>query len=369
MYRFTLLFIAFCLSLNSLYSQHKESPSRLHSEKDWTTWPKAIIKPDTVKKLLLNQGGKLDTLKLKKFTALKGIIIEDIPLENLQFLSWFPKLETIEIKGNSLKTLEGIEQCKTLKEVSINNNFIQDISLLRDFNFRFLMLYENEISDISVISGMSNLEFLELGLNPITSIDSLYGLIKLKTFSVYECTKLRDISVIENFTELTDLNISLLKIPDLSLAFIRKLKKIDNLRIQGVVKNNEEIENITHLTGMIQLTMGLNDSVTSIESLYEMSKLEYLDIHSNNIESINVIRNFPRLIKFIMYKNRVTDISPLESRPLLQTLYLQGNPVEEYSPLLGMKALKYLDLSRDDFDEEKERDLRQALPKTAIGFW
>ena len=341
----------------------------MHFEKDWTPWLKAIARPDTVKKLFLKDVSKLDTLKLKRFTSLKGIIIEDVPLENLQFLAWFPKLEVIEIKGNSLKTLDGIELCKSLKEVGINNNFIDDLSLLSAFNLRFLMLYENEITDVSPIAEMTNLEFLELGLNPITSISTLSALTRLKVFSVYECTKLEDISVIENFTEVTDLNISLLQIPGLSLAFIRNLKKIDNLRIQGVLRNNDEINHITHLTGMIQLTMGLNDSVTTIDSLYRLTKLEYLDIHSNNIESIAVIRNFPRLIKFIMYKNRVEDISPLDSRPLLQTLYLQGNPVRDFAPVARMKQLKYLDLSRKDFDEEKEKELRRALPRTAIGFW
>ena len=70
-----LLLISFTCKF--LFSQPIEAPSRLHYEHDWVDWKQAIRRPDTVHKLLMRDLPGLDTVKMKQFSQLNGIIVED----------------------------------------------------------------------------------------------------------------------------------------------------------------------------------------------------------------------------------------------------------------------------------------------------
>ncbi len=364
------IFLFLSLNFYKVSAQPEEAPSRLHFEKDWVEYEAGTQRPDTVKKLRFANKESLDTLALKKFISLKGIIAEDVPLENLEFLAWFPQIEIIELKGNYLGNIRGIEKCKNLKEVGINSNFIQDISLLSFLpQLTYLSLYENDIREVKPIRLLKELTFLELGLNPVEDISCLENLKKLTGFSIYKCKHLKEISVISHFKNLHFLNISFLETPNLSLAFLAELTQLNNLRIQGVVRNNDELNYISNLTRLMQLSMGMNDGITQLDSLYRLSNLEYLDLHSNKIESIAVFPYFPHLYKVVMYSNRVKDLSPLAACKGLKVIFLHDNPIQDYSPLYTLQKLQSLDLSKKDFNEASIRQLRRQLPRVRLKFW
>ncbi len=351
------------------YPQPLEFPSRLFYEEDWLKWKEAQTRPDTVKKLYIDGLDSLPVSRLRQFKNLRGLIIRDTPVSNLYFLHSFPRLEILELFGNSLRTISGIDSLRNLTDLTINHNFISDVSLVAELRLlKNLQLYDNEITDIGPVGKLKALEYLDIGANQFSSIQELASLVRLRGFSIYKCTQLSDIGIIANFRLLRYLNISLVGLKDFSLETISHLDSLDNLRIQGMVRSNEELNFIRHMTRMTQLTMGINDGVTSIDSLKYMTSMEYLDIHSNKIRDISVVKNFPRLIKFVAYRNEITDISPLGSLTALKTLFLFENPVFSYKPLLQMKNLEYLDLSKKTFTSEIAKQLQRALPNTEIIF-
>ncbi|HEX2901096.1 MAG TPA: leucine-rich repeat domain-containing protein, partial [Bacteroidia bacterium] len=158
-------------------------------------------------------------------------------------------------------------------------------------------------------------------------------------------------------------------IPNFSLEMLAEHKELKNLRIQGMVGSNDELKHIMHHPKLEQLTMGKNDNVTTIDSLRFLTKLRYLDIHSNNVTDISTIRNFPRLVKFVIYRNPIVDLTPLLNCPDLRSLFMHEIPAKDYSPLYQMAWLQHLSLNKKAFTVEQAISLKKALSKTEISFY
>jgi Leucine-rich repeat (LRR) protein len=123
-----------------------------------------------------------------------------------------------------------------------------------------------------------------------------------------------------------------------------------------------------HHTRLEQLTMGKNDSVTTIDSLRYLVNLRYLDIHANNVRDLYTAQNFTRLVKLVAYRNQLTDISPLLNCRELRSLFIQGNPIVDYGPLYQMGYIQHLYLNKKHFDATQQANLKKALRTTNLSF-
>lgn len=362
-----ILFIIALLLPIAVFAQPETVPDRLFFEEGWVEWEFMKNENDTVKKLYVDGAEDFKVEDLAQFPYLEGLILREVKLKNLEFTKYCPNLKILEVYSNYLYNLNGLQNLPQLVELGVCYNFVKDISAISQFpNLTYLKLYDNEITDIKSLANLKKLEYLDLGRNPIKSIEVLRDHKNLKVFSVFRCDQLQNLDVVDEFVHLTDLNISLTEIEHFTLKKIAGLEQLENLRIQGMVRNNEELHFLEHLTKLEQLTMGINDNVTDITALAPLKNLRYLDIHSNNISDISVLRTFPKLAKVVMYMNKVEDLSPLLQMPELRSLFIFDNPVRDYKPLLQLKRLQYLTISSEEFDAQQMRALRKSLPKTKI---
>lgn len=125
-----------------------------------------------------------------------------------------------------------------------------------------LWLGENEISDVSALSRLTNLQSLVLFDNSVTDTSPLSGLTSLARLSLSR-NRITDVSPFGNLTLLTSLSLS------------------DN-----VISNVEPLANLIKLT---RLSLGAND-IEDISALTDLANLERLDVRNNPLsaESINV---------------------------------------------------------------------------------
>ena len=84
----------------------------------------------------------------------------------------------------------------------LNNNQISNISAVSGLtNLQTLLLYDNQISDISALSGLTNLQTLYLDNNQISDISALSNLTKLQTLYL-DKNNIEDITPINNMSSL-----------------------------------------------------------------------------------------------------------------------------------------------------------------------
>lgn len=90
-------------------------------------------------------------------------------IRSLEDLRYFKSLCSLIIDNNQISDISGLSGLMNLENLYLSYNQISDISALsRLTNLRSLWLQYNQISDISVLSGLTNLRQLYLWDNPIS---------------------------------------------------------------------------------------------------------------------------------------------------------------------------------------------------------
>ena len=86
----------------------------------------------------------------------------------------------------ALQDISFLSSVTSLEYLELSRNCIDDISALANLtNLKWLYLHANNISDISVLEDLTNLEYLELGINFITDVSALANLSKLKVLQLH----------------------------------------------------------------------------------------------------------------------------------------------------------------------------------------
>jgi Leucine-rich repeat (LRR) protein len=160
----------------------------------------------------------------------------------------FPKLEELNISGNSISDLQAVEYYKGLKNLDVSRNSSLDISPLAKLtaletlnvaststgtldslqnlvHLKDLDISNNQVIDIRAIGNMKNLEKLSADQCQIQDFTPLSGLTKLRVLEL-KSSYVRDLSFAKNLNSLEVLNLTGCSIVDFS-----PLYQLDNLKV------------------------------------------------------------------------------------------------------------------------------------------
>ena len=246
--------------------------------------------------------------------------------------------ETFEsfVGDQQIKSIVGLEKAVNLKQLTISGNpddsrgALRDISPLRGLkNLELLRLSHNDIIDISPVEGLTNLKHLFLSHNQIKNIDAVKNLTNLESLDFARNIgeeRISDISAIANLTKLKLLGLSDANIPDISV-----LKNLVNL--ETFMANDSKIENISVLKNARNL------------------KILYLD--KNKITDVSVVKDLVELTELYLRNNNISEID-FSKLTKLSDVNVQGNKISDYSSLEKLTALKYVNLSKQNVDLNRE---------------
>ena len=145
-----------------------------------------------------------------------------------------PNLESLEIAGNQIVDVNGIQCFKKLK---------------------ILVLRENSLSKIDVINHMEFLTFLDVSFNKLRNCDKT-NIGTLPSLQVFLCDNnyLKNINGFEKFTSVQSLSFENNKIPDFNS--LEKLSLLENLKDLSIV-NNPVTKSINYRNIMIRMFSNL----------------------------------------------------------------------------------------------------------------
>ena len=201
-----------------------------------------------------------------------------------------------------------------------------------------LDLASSNISDISPLTGLSDLTLLRLNNNTITDISPLSGLMNLTSLSLYE-NRITDLTPLAGLTNLTSIALWSNNISDITP--LAGLTNLTSLELGG-----SQITDLTPLAGLTNLT-----NIT----------LSYI---SNS--DISLLAGMPNLTRVSVPWNDINNISPLAGLTNLEKLYLSNNNITDLSPIAGLKSLLDLDLLDNPITASQKEMLEYALPSTSI---
>ena len=171
---------------------------------------------------------------------------------------------------------------------------LQQIKEAKDSGATELVLYDNNISDITPLAGVTNLTRLSLGHEHFGG---------------------------NNFTDLSPLS-GLINLTWLALSY-----------------NN--ITDLSTLTGLPNLTgLALNENnISDLNPLAALANLTWLSLYENNISDITPLAGLTNLTQLQLYNNNITDLTPLAGLTNLMILELQENPITASQKAMLEEAL------------------------------
>lgn len=173
---------------------------------------------------------------------------------------------------------------KNMKDEAINVRVADTSNLnlagLKTFtNAKSLTLTNDDLRDLSELSGLSELENLDLSGNPI-----VYGLSQLG-----QKTKLKTLTVNGNGKQVID-----------GLSAVGSFKNLTSLSLK-------------------------EQKLTDISALSRLDKLTELDLTSNKISDVSPLSNLTALTELTLDKNNIKDITPLLGIESLKTVGLRAD--------------------------------------------
>jgi hypothetical protein len=207
------------------------------------------------------------------FLNLKHLFLSNNNIEGFLDLSYFVKLELIDVDNNKITK---IKLPNNLLEFSANNNMIENIPLLE--KTKRIRLSNNKINIFDTQLINKNIEIIEINNNNITNID-LTGFNMLKRFIGFS-NPLTHINLSDNLiyadlseTKLVKLN-NLFKIEHIVLnncVNMNEIPRSDNLKILEIINTPIQKINFYPNFELIILQMNLTKNIS----------LKYKQINSN----------------------------------------------------------------------------------------
>ena len=274
---------------------------------------------------------------------------------DLQGLEKMTNLVELDLRGNEMTDLTPLSGLANLEELRLSgdiagNQDISDLSPLSGLShLRVLHLPSANIEDLSPLSGLTQLEDLALtdpdsSLGLAEDITPLSSLVNLKELYL-KIAVISDLSPLSGLTQLESLRIRAENyVTDYSpLSGMKHLKELEmpGNQFQQAV----DISPLSGLTSLESLRMGCNiQDLEPLRGLIHLQSLQLTDRTSGSgddtFDSLEPLSALTGLAELKLRSDTISDLSPLSRLTNLRSLTLSMPQVTDITPLLGLPNLE-----------------------------
>lgn len=269
---------------------------------------------------------------------------------------------------------EKIDYLNLNSESKDGGGLIRDISDLRYFvNLSKLDMINNDVSDISVLSSLQGLKYLDLGGNALADLTPL-STMALEELNIWG-NGLTDITPLAAITTLKRLSVNdnqisdfspLGKLPNLEALTVRMNASADYRALAGIAPQLKEkdFEVLTTpydpdevvsfadkaLEAHVRAFLGLGDEPITAGFAGTVTVLDISNSWNGDVpegeryQDISPLKYFVNLRELYLTRNAVQDISALAELKSLTFLQMNDNDVLDFAPLAGLTGLVCLSL-------------------------
>lgn len=268
-----------------------------------------------LKEIRLCHNNITDISSLKNLTELEFFEVDYNQIEDVSVLENFENLHYAGLSNNKIKITGDLSVLNDpytedyyINELDLSNNEISDLSGLKGLSdveqFKKINLSNNKISDISVLESFKYVEILNLSGNEIVDVTPIKGLLSANLNDLNLANnKISDIAAL-SIGSIVDLNLSQNEISDISA-----LEKLDDLN--EIHLNDNNLEDISALSGAdLYKIEAANNKINDISALSNCDNLTEIDLSNNQISDIGALAG-KKITSLNLSKNRIKDISPL----------------------------------------------------------
>ena len=279
--------------------------------------------------LTISRSGVKDITSIAKLSNLETLSLERNDISDFLELYKLDKLKSLNLKGNEkidgnidIYTGEDLKKLNKIAQILDNGGTIyMDVKNLGLFkNYKTLNLNDQKLTDLSVLDGMTQLNFLNIQNNKITLSDT-------------------DKQIIKGMNQLQSLYMENNDIEDISF-----LNECESLKYLGIAGNNKidlkQIEDIISSLNNIRISQAQLDTLVNCDA----SKITKLVLDYSNITSIPDLSRYTKLTTISLNSSsKISDFSNILTAPNLESVTIiacdMHNKMVDFSQLSNLKQL------------------------------
>ncbi|KLJ12723.1 hypothetical protein EMPG_12278 [Blastomyces silverae] len=294
----------------------------------------------------------IPALHLERFTHLEKLCLRQNQITRMSFPENLgPTLTDLDLYDNLITRIRGLDGLTKLTSLDLSFNNIKHIRNVSHLvHLRDLYFVQNRIQKIEGLDGLKVLRNLELAANRIRDIENLDDLTALEELWLGK-NKITEIKVCERST------VTLQQLP-FNPALFSKVENCNRIHILTIFNPNV-MQNIDALTNLKIISLPSNrlttisglsnlqnleelyvshNAITAISGLENNTNLRVLDISSNQISKLENISHLTHLEELWASNNQLASFDEVErelkDKEELKTVYFEGNPLQTNSPVL-----------------------------------
>ena len=236
----------------------------------------------------------------------------------------------------------------SLRYLDLSHNKIEFISGLDNLTgLTELTLSNNQIKEIRGLHALTALRRLDLAQNFIPEIKGLETLVNLQHLHLYHnhITELKGLSTLTNLQQLL--------LWQNQITALKGLETLTALQVLHLANNLiTELKGLETLVHLRDLDLSHNQ-IAALTGLETLTALRKLNLSSNQIPEIKGLDTLTALRHLFLFSNRIQEIKGLSTLTALERLHLSINQIPEIKGLETLTALDYLNLSSNRITELK----------------
>ncbi len=218
------------------------------------------------------------------------------------------KIKTLTIySGEGINEIAGLEYMTNLEKLTLRESNVTDISAISELRYlKFLDLSSNPIESIQPVSKLENLDMLFLRDNKIADLTPLSQMKKIKTLDLIG-NNIKDLTPLFTVSSLKEVYLANNQISNLS-----GIEKLKNVKLLWIGNNKiSDVEPISKMSNLIELEIA-DSEIKDISPLSKLGKLQVLNLEENYISDISALGELTNLHEVNLAANEIFDIRPVQ---------------------------------------------------------
>ncbi|CAL6000687.1 Conserved_hypothetical protein [Hexamita inflata] len=269
-------------------------------------------------------------IKVKIPLQIVVLTINNCSITNLDGIQLMHQLTHVDLRNNAIILIEPLKYLTNLKQVRIDNNFVQDLEYLANQDW---MSEQRTPTDANLQAYLSD-------TNSSLSLDAFKAQIapkKTKSDQLLAPLLKYDSELSNKFKSQVNYN----KIQIISDTSVKDIKFMDQISVQCLIINKCTNFNFRRApTQLLYLT--LNDcNITDLEGLQQFKQLKKFEsIKNTQLTSIKQVYSLTNLLSLTINNTKINNLVGIEQLSKLQYIDLRDNCIVSIEPVKQLQYLK-----------------------------
>ncbi len=230
-------------------------------------------------------GQQISDISVLEQTNISKLVLCDNMITDISPLTNMPCITELYISGNPISSIAALSEVPTLTLLDVSDTFVTDLTPLHGSRLQSLSLFNVPIEDYSVLSGLQQLETLKVNHLNSDSIAKCGRFDQLVTLFLCDSPALTNLTPLSGLTRLTFLDLSNNGITD--VAGVEHLTNLDYVCLIG-----NPVSDLSPLTKSINIS-GLNITGLSLSDYACITQIPSLQRVYCNVEQEAIIKQLP----------------------------------------------------------------------------